>query len=742
MSDNYYDWDALEADMFANDEPEIPETFKKPTGIEVSLDSVTHVFNPDDEFYEFGKRIIDARFAEAKATQDRALARAKRDEVNKRITELKRRFSDELQILENEKAEFDADIWEADKAHRDAEKASRSAEQELRDAILRAQQRDEYKRRTLEFDNITAGLSWREFALDHQISGAKFLATAKRGILADKMGLGKTLTSLIAADMLKSQKLLVIVPDDVVSNFVSEIVHWAPHRHAITIGKRIKDQREMIFNLLLPNMDEYTVVVNYSAWRKDKSVLTSLADCRFDTMIMDEAHTIKNTGTSAYKGCETIALAENSCPECRGRIQPVHDGSEFVQALSMYHLPKRDYFKCIGNNKVSSQRLDVEDVEKFGCGWSQQRDIQLNIKREFGDMWSVRNLFCMTGTPILNKPTDLFAALKLIDPVTYDRESDFIYNYCMKDYDNKVVFRPGGMESLVKRLSNLYIGRDRKSAGVVLPKQEVIVHDLPFDKVKYSDQARVIKQLSKHAALMLSSGKVLPIPAIIALITRKRQANVWPAGIEIKDPETGLVMFSVSEDVNESMKLDAILERPATSEDGDWAGLGWEITGEGSPQDGERLVIFSQFKTPLAELEKRFREAGVSVVRFDGDTPEDVRNEVKRDFDRKFTDDDNYKWQVVLANYKTGGVGLNFTGATQMIMLDEEWNPGKRDQAYGRVDRIGQTEETTVHILRQESSIDDWLAALIQSKEDMINDFEASTSLQEAFADFLKNEEL
>jgi SNF2 family DNA or RNA helicase len=472
----------------------------------------------------------------------------------------------------------------------------------------------------------------------------------------------------------------------VASNFVSEIVHWAPHRHAIMIGKRPKHERDMLFNILLPAMEEYTVVINYSAWRKDKTILDKLVECRFEMMIMDEAHIIKNVRSAAYKGCEKIALSENSCPECRGRIQPVHDSSD---RISNDFYAKRDYNVCVGENGVTSQRLDIsEKITSLGCGWSEENA------------------------------------------------------YCEKSWtDGKIRFRSGGLESLLKRLSGLYIGRDRKSAGVVLPKQEIIVHNLEFNKVKYADQARIIKQLSQHAMLMLSSGKAMPIPAIIALITRKRQANVWPAGIEVKDPETGIVVFSVSEDVNESQKVDFIIERPATSDSGEWEGLGWDITGEGDKVNGERLAIFSQFKTPLAELEKRFKEAGVSVVRFDGDTDQVTKDQAKIDFDRnKQVEGQDYKWQVILCNYKTGGVGLNFSDVTQTIILDEEWNPGKRDQAYARTDRMGQTEETTVHVLRQEESIDTWMAELIQSKEDMINAFESGTSLQQAFMDFLKGE--
>lgn len=718
--------------------PEVPEAFT-PTGIEVFLDSEIHKFSPNENLWKYGKAVLDTRENEATIKISAAGIRAKRTELAKQEQALRDEFSKRLQELMDARSEIDADIWEADKADRAAQREVKNAEQALRDAMIAERNRRAFMEKSIGFDEITAGLSWREWALQHQLEGAKFLAIAKRGILADKMGLGKTLTSLIWADMLKIQKLLVIVPDDVASNFVNEIRHWAPHRDVIRVGKRNKVERDMIFNLMLPAVSQYTVVVNYSAWRKDKSVLDKLIDCRFEAVIMDEAHTIKNIRTAAYKGCEKIVLADNSCPECRGRIQAVRD-EDAPMTVSQFD---REFLVCVGEYKTTSVRLplSVVNMEK-SCGWTQKMDRVTHRTREYGSLRSVRNIITMTGTPILNKPTDIFAMLKLIDDKTYHSERDFIWNYCATDYSGKTVFRPGGMESLVKRLSGVYIGRDRKSAGVVLPKQEVQIHELEFDTVKYADQYRVIKQLTKHAAIILSSGKELSIPAIIALITRKRQANVWPAGIEIKDPETGLVEFSVSEDVNESMKLDYIIERPATSESGEWEGIGYEITGEGDRTNGERMVIFSQFKTPLAELEKRFKEAGISVVRFDGDTPQEIRDEVKIDFDRKFTPGDDYKWQVVLCNYRTGGVGLNFTAATQMIVLDEEWNPGKRDQAYGRVDRIGQTEETTVHVLRLMNSIDGWLASLIQNKEDMINDFENSTSMQSAFLDFLNQENI
>jgi SNF2 family DNA or RNA helicase len=324
----------------------------------------------------------------------------------------------------------------------------------------------------------------------------------------------------------------------------------------------------------------------------------------------------------------------------------------------------------------------------------------------------------MTGTAILNKPQDLYALLSLIDPENFPREKDYLRDYCWQDpYTNKWGFRPGGLDSLVKRLGGKYIARDRYSAGVVWPEQTVQIHDIDFDTVTYADQWEVIRTLQDHGAILMDQGKAMPILAQIAMITRERQANVWPGGIVLRD-DNGEIMWRASERIKESLKLDKIVAMLD------------EITAEGNMALGDRVVVFSQFKTGLAELERRINEAGISVVRFDGDTDQTTREQIKIDFDAKLTNPRDAKWQVILCNYKTGGVGLNLTGASEMIICDEEWNPGKVDQAYGRIDRIGQSKETVVHVLRIKKTIDTWLANLIDQKKDMIDGFASTIDLQ------------
>lgn len=739
-------------DDFLNDfategESVTPVENDKPLGnveIIVSLDGEVHKIRADRPSYSVAQEYVNAQAEQERLDKEGRSKRAAKEALEFQVEQLKREYGAKLAELNDQLKPIDDELHKMRAEYRQAGYAVQIAEQKLRDALLAERQREAYKDSSIEFDKITLNMSWREHAFEHQIEGGKMLAVAKRAILGDEMGLGKTLTSMITTDMLKAQKILVIVPDDVVSNFLREIHHWTPHRQPVMVGKMNKAQRDIIIGVLR-NMDAFTVVVNYSAWRKDKSLLTKLVSLRFDTVIMDEAHSVKNVSTSAYKGCEQIVLAENSCPVCQGAIQQVHYSGDYIYDPNGIRLP-RDYPVCIGKSVPTSQVVDMEVAPmKEGCGWSVIVDRLAGTKRKYGALRSVKYVFPMTGTPILNKPQDLFAQLRLIDDEHYDSEAAYLRTYCQKNYyTDKWEFRPGGLDELTRRLAGKYVARKKKDAGIVLPKQDVVIHNIEIDPDLYPDQYKVIQQLSKHAMLILDNGKKLPIFAAIALITRKRQANVWAAGIQVKDPETDMIVFSVGDEVRESIKLDRIINEPSRTESGDWEGMVVDYTGGGDKINGDRVVVFSQFKGPLIELERRMRTAGIDVVRFDGDTPEDIRNQVKTDFDRKVADQEGYeyKWQVALCNYKSGGVGLNFNAATHAIILDEEWNAGKRDQAYARLDRMGQTEENTVDVLRLDRTIDTWLANLIDSKEALAEGFQDSAAVANSLLDAMRSGEV
>jgi SNF2 family DNA or RNA helicase len=172
-------------------------------------------------------------------------------------------------------------------------------------------------------------------------------------------------------------------------------------------------------------------------------------------------------------------------------------------------------------------------------------------------------------------------------------------------------------------------------------------------------------------------------------------------------------------------------------------------------EEEDRLVIFSQFKEALKEFERRFNRLGITNVRYDGDTNDATAQRAQLDFDGKTAPNHpkgtecnadcvnhpsngrytgfsgtcpGYQWQVILAHYKKGGVGLNLNGARQAIFLDREWNPGKEDQAMGRIDRIDNLRDSVIHTIHVSESIDAFMDQLIEEKSKMNAGFDSTYS--------------
>ncbi len=573
------------------------------------------------------------------------------------------------------------------------------------------------------WDALAMGAEWREHAKNHQIEGGKKLVQDRHVIVADPPGLGKTLTSIAACDMAEAatretskehpflgevkerwvptyweyietgkrcpswelnqaqaegtvrefkghyeqyidgaverpvgKRILYFCPASMLKNVEAEFRMWAKHRNVTIIGGMTKAERAFVFDVMLKGRAEYVVICNYEAWRRDKGLLESLIGFDFDTIIIDEAHNIKDMSTSAYKGIAEVVQSTN--PEY---------------------------------------------------------------------------LFPMTGTPILNRPQELFPLLHLVAPTVFFDEKDFLYSYCEQDKDTlQWKFQAGGIDRLTQRIGKYFMRRTRDQAGVELPEKTVTIHSLERDDEKYPNQARIREQMKKNAIIMIdeSQGKGIAAAAMIAVYTRLRQIETWPMGIVIKNPITKEIELQV--DVEESQKIDYLIAWDDKAKE--WDGLLTSVLSE------ERAVLFSQFKMPLHEIEARLKRMGKRAVVLDGDTPKHIREEIRVDFDNRHTPDPaNAKWDIVLCNYKVGGVGMNLTAATQMVILDEEWNPGKRDQAYDRIHRIGQDKPVTIHVIRMGKTVDDWLAGIMAAKEEVVDGFNSAVGGSQDFLDAIES---
>jgi non-specific serine/threonine protein kinase len=128
----------------------------------------------------------------------------------------------------------------------------------------------------------------------------------------------------------------------------------------------------------------------------------------------------------------------------------------------------------------------------------------------------------------------------------------------------------------------------------------------------------------------------------------------------------------------------------------------------------ERALIFTQFREitePLAEfLAGVFGRPGLVLH---GGTPVRQRRQLVEAFQR----DDGPPFFVL--SLKAGGVGLNLTGASQVIHFDRWWNPAVENQATDRAFRIGQNRNVLVHKFVCRGTVEEKVDAMLTQKANL-----------------------
>ena len=108
--------------------------------------------------------------------------------------------------------------------------------------------------------------------------------------------------------------------------------------------------------------------------------------------------------------------------------------------------------------------------------------------------------------------------------------------------------------------------------------------------------------------------------------------------------------------------------------------------------EGHRVLIFTQMTRVLDILEMFLSYNGHRYLRLDGSTKIEDRQIITERFN---TDTRIF---CFIASSRSGGVGINLTGADTVFFYDSDWNPSMDRQCMDRAHRIGQTRE--VHIYR------------------------------------------
>lgn len=126
--------------------------------------------------------------------------------------------------------------------------------------------------------------------LDHQKSGIKFLLSRDGAILADDMGLGKSMQSIIAAIESGAKRILIVCPSSAKINWEREINYFQEYDTAIISGSRWSTAKFTIIN--------FDILKNFHTLKDDKNdgmpPFRDLVNAKFDLCIIDEAHNLRN----------------------------------------------------------------------------------------------------------------------------------------------------------------------------------------------------------------------------------------------------------------------------------------------------------------------------------------------------------------------------------------------------------------------------------------------------------------
>ncbi|XP_024984826.1 DNA repair protein RAD5A isoform X1 [Cynara cardunculus var. scolymus] len=129
---------------------------------------------------------------------------------------------------------------------------------------------------------------------------------------------------------------------------------------------------------------------------------------------------------------------------------------------------------------------------------------------------------------------------------------------------------------------------------------------------------------------------------------------------------------------------------------------------------GSKSIVFSQWTAFLDLLQVPLSRNKISFARLDGTLNQQQREKVIKQFSEESD------ILVLLMSLKAGGVGINLTAASNAFVLDPWWNPAVEEQAVMRIHRIGQTKSVSIKRFIMKGTVEERMEAVQARKQRMI----------------------
>lgn len=446
---------------------------------------------------------------------------------------------------------------------------------------------------------------------EHQKTGVKFLVANKKCVLADSMGTGKTTTSIIAALAGGFKNILIITTASLKTSWTKDLVLYVP-----------KEDINIVSGSKWTPGSKFTVI-NYD-----------IID-NFYEVPMEPVFNIENIYDAKGNVVDTLKVPVMVKDKSTGKL---------VQKMQK-SMKKADIQKALNESPLFWEHYDcviIDEAQKL----SNNTSIRYKTIYDFIRKSNPKAIFLLTGTPLTNRPINLYHILKLIDAdITRD------YNYFVKRYcggteihlkDGRTIIKSGdatNLDELRERIKDIYIRRLASETGEMVGKTVLR---------KYYD------------------------------LDDKQKAEYDRLWNEYQNAQENVGKYDVEQyrQLVEGMLVRQYLAKEMTKNTIDLA--------EEYIESGEKVVIITCFQEEMDILKKHF---GKSCVVYNGKMLPKQKDKAQDEFMN------NPDIKVFIGQVIACGVGLSLPVSKTIIFNSYDWVAANNKQAEDRVYRLTQTRD-------------------------------------------------
>lgn len=503
----------------------------------------------------------------------------------------------------------------------------------------------------------------------YQLEGLSFLVHMYRNgmpaILGDEMGLGKTLQTLSLFQYLaendeatsgEHRPHLVICPLSVLSSWISEARKWVPNLNVIRFhgprSERDRFKAEMLEKVTAAKKpgasDRPTdiVVTTYETFVSEKSWLKMAFAWRY--CVLDEGHKIKNDASLVSSALQSLRA------EFRLLLTgtPLQNNLHEMWALLHWLLP---------------EPFSIETSEMFKKAFDltkgQVSTSFMDDSRRLLELLMLRRMKSSPGVNLGLPPKTEILLYVPLSPV-----QRFWYTRLITKADNAM------FDELFK---------DTKSKTIDSLKEDNEDNNLLEKALTNGDVWAESKQLMEQAVAddQQNESKTGDWRKLMNLVMQLRKVCSHPYLVKSAMPDP----YYLGDHIVKASGKFIVLEK---------------LVQELVLQRRKKVLIFSGFTKTLDLCEdllawrggNAVEAAAFRYIRLDGSTSRAKRNLGIRLFNQAASE-----FKVMLISTRAGGLGINLATASDVIFLDEDWNPQITLQAEARAHRIGQTNPVTIY---------------------------------------------